>query len=207
MDPITLSTIIQGVGGAAQTLGGIIQRGRAEKEATNIIKGMKPDEGILDLYNQGLQRYGVSPRETALYKSQIKNIQRGLATGTSLLQRGGSKAILGGTSSLVGRAADAALAPEVAAEQLKERRFGALLPLAQLRAAEIRRPQEMNLQRLLQKAAGGTQIANVGMGNIFNAAQSFGTNKLYQDYLKKAGQGSGVIAPPFKSYGSMGPEV
>lgn len=202
IDPATLSAIIQGVGGAAQTIGGIVQRGRAEKDATNIIKGMKPDEGILGLYNEGFQRYYRSPRETGLYKSQIKNINRALATGIGSLQKGGSKSILGGTSSAIRSAADASLAPEVAAEQLKERRFGALLPLAQMRAAEIRRPQEMNLQRLLQKAAGGTQIANTGMSNIFNAMQSYASNKLYQDYLKQ----KGGAESNFQRYGSMGPE-
>jgi hypothetical protein len=194
IDPVTLMTIAQGLGGALQTGLGAIQRGKAEREATNIIKGMKPDEGILGLYNEGLQRYGISPRESALYKSQMKNINRALATGIGSLQRGGSKSILGGTSSAVRSAADASLAPEIAAEQLKERRFGALLPLAQLRANEIRRPQEMNLQRLLQKAAGGTQIANTGMSNIFGALQSAATQDIYgkvyggEDYRKNLAQ-------------------
>jgi hypothetical protein len=202
IDPVTLSALAQGVGGAIQTVSGILQRGRAERESTNIIKGMKPDEGILGLYNEGFQRYYKSPRDTGLYKSQIKNINRALATGIGSLQKGGSKSILGGTSSAVRSAADASLAPEVAAEQLKERRFASLLPLAQMRAAEIRRPQEMNLQRLLQKAAGGTQIANIGMGNIFNAMQSYASNKLYQDYLKQKGS----TESNFQRYGSMGPE-
>ncbi len=194
IDPVTLMTIAQGVGGAAQTIAGMLQRGKAERESTNIIKGMKPDEGIMGLYNEGLQRYYRSPRETGLYKSQIKNINRALATGIGSLQKGGSKSILGGTSSAVRSAADASLAPEIAAEELKERRFSSLLPLAQMRAAEIRRPQEMNLQRLLQKAAGGTQIANTGVSNIFGALQSAATQDVYgkiyggEDYRKNLAQ-------------------
>ena len=34
---------------------------------------------------------------------------------------------------------------------------------------------------MLQKAAGGSDIANTGLSNIFGALQSYGTSKMYGD--------------------------
>ena len=181
VDPMTLMSIFQGLGGAAQAIGGIRQRNIAEKEAEKIIKSTKPDEGILSLYNRFLQRAAASPTETSLYKRQMKNIGRAQSSGVGYLQKGGSKSILGGVPAITRNATDAALEAEIAAENLKERRVGALLPVTQLAATEIRRPRELQLQQLLQKAAGGADIANTGLSNIFGALQSYGTSKLYGD--------------------------
>ena len=50
------------------------------------------------------------------------------------------------------------------------------------------RPKELKAQLALQKASGGTQISNVGMGNIFGAGQSYEMGKLYKDIYGKGGQ-------------------
>jgi len=187
MEPLTLMAIAQGAGGLAQTIGGAIQRKRAEKAARAQIEKLGPDQGILDYYEQAKQRYGVSPTQTAMYKRQMQNIQRAGATG--LAGARGSRARMGAASSIARSLSDATLGAEVAAEQEQNRRFGQLAGASQLAAAEKRRPEELKLQMALQKAAGGTQIANVGMSNIFNALQSVGTSQLYKDIY-----GSGTSA-------------
>jgi len=189
VDPMTLMTIAQGVGGLAQTIAGARQRNVAEKVAERMIKSTKTDEGILSLYNKFLQRAETSPTDTSLYKRQMKNVGRAQAAGVGYLQKGGSKSILGGVPSITKNATDAALEAEGAAENLKERRVGALLPVTQLAAAEIRRPRELQLEQLLRKAAGGSDIANTGLSNLFGALQSYGTNQLYKEIYGLGGTG------------------
>ena len=185
--PVTLA-IIGGVAGLGQTIGGAIQRRRGEKAAEAQIGKLGPDQGIMSYYNQALQRYGVSPAQTALYKRQMANIQRAAATG--LAGAGGARGRMGAASSIARSMSDAALNAEVAAEQQQNQRFGQLGAAAQMAAAEKRRPEEIRLQMQLQKAAGGSQVANVGMGNIFSALQSGITSDMYgkayggEDYLK-----------------------
>jgi len=189
--------------GAIQTIAGIIQQKKAEKAAQAQIGKIGPDTGILNYYNQALQRYGVSPAQTAMYKRQMANIQRSAATG--LAGAGGARGRMGAASSIARSMSDAALGAEVAGEQEQSRRFGQLGSAAQMAAAEKRRPEELRLQMMLQKAAGGSQIGNVGMSNIFGALQSAATEKLYRDIYNKKG-----IAPQLPSltqrYGTIGPE-
>lgn len=171
--------IIQGGLGAAQTIAGMIQRSKGLKEAKRAISGLGPNQGILDYYNQALNRYNVSPTESALYKRQQQTIGRNVATGIGALQREGN--VLGGVSSLVRGASDAALNAEIAAEQQRAQRFGQLGSATQAKAAEELRPKQLEFQLATQKAAGGSQIANVGLSNIFNAIQGQQTGKLYRD--------------------------
>ena len=73
--------IAQGVIGIGQTIAGAIQRKKAEKAMQDSISKLGPDQGILNYYNQALQRAGVSPADTAMYKRQMQNIQRAGAAG------------------------------------------------------------------------------------------------------------------------------
>lgn len=191
MDPITMMAIGQGLAGLGQTIGGAIQRRRAEKAAEAQIGKLGPDQGIMSYYNQALQRYGVSPAQTALYKRQMANIQRAAATG--LAGAGGARGRMGAASSIARSMSDAALAAETAAEQQQNLRFGQLGAATQMAAAEKRRPEEIRLQMQLQKAAGGSQVANVGMGNIFSALQTGAMAGMY------GGGGSGSSSSAYPS--------
>lgn len=181
-------TAIQGGLSALQTGLGIIQAAKGRKELKKEIAGLpqyQQSKGILDYYNQAMQRYGVSPTQTAAYKRQMANIQRAGASGLANL--GSARERLGATSSIVRSMADAGLGAEVAAEQEQSRRFGQLGQAAQLKRGEEMAafqqnqvlPSQMRLQMAAQRAAGGTQIANVGLGNIFNAIQSQATRDIY----------------------------
>lgn len=171
--------IAEGALGLGQFIAGAIQRRKGEKEAKTQIAKLGPDQGILNYYNTALQRAGVSPTDTAMYKRQMQNIQR--AGATALAGAGGARSRMGAASSIARSLSDSALATEVAGEQEQARRFGVLGSAAQIAAAEKRRPEELKLQMALQKAAGGSQIANVGMSNIFGGLQSSATQNLYRD--------------------------
>ena len=197
MDPLTLA-LIQGGVGAIQTLGGAIQRSRAERAARGLVKGkLGPDAGILGYYGQALQSFqGLRSGESAMQKQYERQAQRNLAnTLRTLREAGGPGGVLAGGPSALRAANEAQMRAAATGEQLSQQALGRLGSAAQIAAAERRRPAELELQMAFQKGAGGTQIANVGMSNIFNALQSYGTSKLYQDYLKQVGTGA---LPPGK---------
>lgn len=189
-NPISPLTAIQGGLSAIQTIKGIIQAAQGRKELKKEIANLpqyQQSQGILDYYNQALNRYGVSPTQTAMYKRQMQNIQRAGATG--LAGARGTAARMGAASSIARSLADASLGAEVSAEQEQARRFGQLGQAAQLKRGEesaafqqnLVLPSQMRLQMASQKAAGGAQLANVGLSNLFGAAQSAATQGLYKE--------------------------
>lgn len=194
--------IAQSAIGLGQFIAGAVQRKRAEKAAEAQIQKLGPDTGIMSYYNQALQRYGVSPTQSAMYKRQMQNIQRAAATG--LAGAGGQRGRLGAASSVARSMSDAALGAEVAEEQQKAQQFGQLGAASQLAAAEKRRPEELRLQMALQKAAGGSQIANVGMSNIFGGLQSAATQKLYRDIYGVGGKGGSEFPRGYTKGASTG---
>lgn len=186
--------IIQGGLGLGQMIGGAIGAAKGRKELKGLLAQSpqyKADEGIMGYYNQALQRAGVSPTQSAMYKRQMQNIGRNVATGLSAAQdrRGG----LAAASSLARGASDAALAAESAAEQQQAQRFGALGAAAQAASRERQRafdinvmqPWQIKAQMAGQRAAGGAQTFNIGAGNIFGAGSSLATADLYKQYYGK----------------------
>jgi len=175
--------------GVGQMIGGLIGQAKGRKEVKSLLKNRpmaEEDTGIMSYYNQALQRANVSPTQSAMYKRQMQNIGRGAATGLSAAQdrRGG----LAAASSIARGMSDSALAAETAAEGQQERRFGMLGSAAQMAAGERRRvfdinkmqPFQTRLGMAAQRAAGGAQTANIGMGNIFGAASSYNRMKMYE---------------------------
>ena len=191
--------------GLGQMIAGGIQAARGRKELKKEIAGMpkyQQSQGILDYYNQALGRYGVSPAQTALYKRQMQNIQRSAATG--LAGAGGARGRMGAASSIARSMSDASLNAEVAAEQQRAQRFGQLGQAAQLKRGEeaaafqqnLVAPSQMRLQMASQRAAGGSQIANVGLSNLFGAGSSLATQNLYKQLY-------GNKTQPEVDYGEM----
>lgn len=177
--------------GALQTVGGWIQQATAMKKLNQLKSPTyKQNQGILDYYNQALQRYNVSPTDSAMYKRQTRDIDRGVANSVAALndRRSG----IAGVSSILRAANDARLDANVAAEGEKNRRFGELGGATQLKAGEDRTAFDINEQQpferkynlLAMKAAGGAQIANAGISNVFGGIQNSGNmsmlNKMYR---------------------------
>lgn len=199
-DPFTIgSSIAQGVAGLAQTIGGLIQ----SKKATKALERLQSptyaaNKGILDYYNQALARYNVSPTDSAMFKRQTRDIDRGVAGAISGLQD--RRSATAGLSSILRASNDARLDANVAAEQQRDQRFGVLGNAAQLKAAEQGRefeinqlqPYERKYNLLAMKAGGGNQIMNAGLSNIFGAGQNItNMNMLQQMYGSGGGSGSG----------------
>lgn len=168
--------------GLTQTIGGWIQQRKATKQYEKALANApqyQQNQSILDYYNQALQRYGVSPTDSAMYKRNMQNINRNVATGISSLQdrRSGTA----GVSSILRNANDARLDTEVAAENERNRRFGELGSATGMKAGEDRMAFDINKMQPWQnrlslygaKATGGTNIMNAGIGSLNNAANNY----------------------------------
>ncbi len=69
-DMFGIGSIIQGVTGAAQAIGGAIREHKNTKKVEGLADSYKPNQGIMDFYNKALQRYNVDPYQTSFYKMQ-----------------------------------------------------------------------------------------------------------------------------------------
>lgn len=207
--PIGVGTAIQGALGIGQMIGGAIGAAKGRKELSSLLKNApqyKADEGIMGYYNQALQRAGVSPTQSALYKRQMQNIGRNTAAGLYAAQQEGGG--LAAASVLARGANDAALAAETAAEQQQAQRFGALGAAAQMAAGERRRAFDINVmqpfqtkaQMAGQRASGGAQTFNIGAGNIFGAGSTLAQADLYKQLYGKGGSKYGALG---KTIGRM----
>jgi hypothetical protein len=183
IDPLSLAAGgVQALVGLGQTI--FSGRKKAERQLNreidytlaNIPKA-QANKSILDYYNTALARYGVSPTDTAMYKSQMKGIDRGVATGLQSLQD--RRSGIAGTSSILRASNDAKLNANVAAEQRRDNLFNQLGQATQMEDAERKflfnqnemLPWEtranLKLGMLGQKLQGANQRTNAGMQNIF----------------------------------------
>ena len=162
---------------------------RAQRELENLqTPTYEKSKAIGDYYNQALQRYNINPTQSALYRTQERNIQRGLASGINALQS--RRAGIGGISKLVQGQNDAMLNATAAAEQQQAQAFGQLGQASQMQAGEDRQafninklmPYQNKYNLLAQKAAGGNQMMNAGISNAFGGLSSLGQMS-FNDYL------------------------
>lgn len=165
-----IPAIAQGALGLGQTIFGAIGAAKARRKAEAAIRAMRPDQGILDYYNKALARYSPNAYQSAYYQQMQNQIQRGLATGlgASQTRRGGLMALPG----LVQGSLDQQARAAGQAEQMQAQALGQLGGAAQVRAAEIRRPQEANINLLLSKAAQKATLLNQGLQNIYGGAST-----------------------------------
>ncbi len=192
--PLPILPLISAGAGLAQAIFG----GSKAKKYQKQLEGMQSptysaNKGILDYYNQALARYNVNPTESALYKRQTRDIDRGLSTGIGALQdrRSGTA----GISSLFRSANDAKLDANVAAEQQRDQRFSQLGGAAEMKAGEERtafdinqmQPFERKFNMLAQRAGAANQLANTGLSNLFGGLQ----NWQMSNALKGSGSSSG----------------
>lgn len=186
-----LPFLAQGAAGLAQSIFG---GGKAKKYQRQLENMQSPtynqNQSILDYYNKALDRYNVSPTDTSLYKQQMRDINRGVATGINSLQD--RRSGLGGISSILRASNDAKLNANVAAEQQREQRFGQLGTATGMKANEDDKafqynqmmPFERKFNLLGMKAGAANQTFNSGLNNIFGALQNWGN----YNTAKKQGQ-------------------
>lgn len=192
-----LPQILQAGAGLVQGLVGAISARKNQRKLESLASNVpqyRQNQGILDYYNQALARYGVSPTDSALYKRNMQNINRNVATGLNSLQD--RRSAIGGTASILRAANDATLNTEVAAENEKNQRFGVLGGATGMKAAEdakafeqnVNLPYQLKYNLLSQKAGAANQMGNAGLSNIFGGLQNWSNmnmlNKMYGENSK-----------------------
>lgn len=185
--PFILPAIQAGAGIAQAIFGGSRAR-RAQRELEKLPTPVyTPNRSILDYYNEAKSRYNADPYQSPLYKLQSQQAQRSTAQGLSALNDRGMA--LAGVNALVQGQNDSMLRAAAAAEQEQSRRFGQLAEATGMKAGEDRQafqynqvlPFERKSSLLGAKAAGGNQIMNAGLSNIFGGLQSLGQMKMAYD--------------------------
>ena len=188
--------------GIAQGIGGLIQNKRATKALERLqTPTYTPARSISDYYNEAKQRYNTSPYASALYNTQMQNINRSTAAGISGLQS--RRLGIGGISSLIQGQNDAMLKASASAEQERDRRFSqygqasGMMGQEERQAFQINKmlPYEKQYNLLAAKAGGGAQIMNAGLQNIGGAANTYGGMKMAQDYYGT----QGLQSNPYKN--------
>lgn len=182
--------IAQAGAGLVQGILGYVQAHKAQKQLERLqTPTYTPSKSILDYYSDALNRYKVSPTSTSLYKNQQNQILRNQAAALTAL--GDRRSALSGINRLVAASNDASLNADVAAENLRNQKFGQLGSAAKLETAERGKefqynqlaPYQKKYALLAAKAAGGNQLMNAGLGNIFGGAstgQQYGQiNQIY----------------------------
>lgn len=181
--PAWLPFAVQAGAGLVQSIFGGRAAKRNEKRLDKHISQTptyEPNKSVLDFYNMALQRYGVSPTDSAMYKQQSKDINQNVASGIAGLQD--RRSALGGVSSIVRAANDAKLNANVAAEQQRNQRFNELGQATGMKSAEEQLafkqnkmlPFELKYNILSQKAGAANQTLNAGLTNIFGGLQNWG---------------------------------
>lgn len=187
MDPMTLLSGAQALGGLVQTGVGLIGGRKARRELERLQSPTyTPVKSIFDYYNQALSRYQQSPQQSNLYKMQAQNIARGTAQGIAGLQD--RRSALSGISGLIQGQSDAQLKALAASEQDQNQKFAQLGSASQAMGAEERQafninqmmPFERKYTQLAQKAQASNQLANAGLQNVFGAGQSYLMGKSMQ---------------------------
>ncbi len=188
--------IAQGVIGGVQAIAGGIQAHRANKKLEKMVNSYQPNASIMDYYNKALQRYNVNPYQSALYRNATQGAGRGLASGIAAMHNLRSNNIGG----LVQQYNDAQLKAAAAAESQQGAALGQLGQATGMKAQEDFKPFEMKYNLQAMKAAGGAQVANAGISNLFGGAQNFGNaqmiNSMYGDQSQSYGGGMrGAYSP------------
>jgi hypothetical protein len=177
----------------AQSTAGLFQtifsgRKKAQRELENSLNSnpiYNPNKGVLDFYQEALNRANQSTYQTAQFQNAQKNAQRTTATGISGLQD--RRSALAGISRLTGIENDAMNNAIVQAEQLNNQRFRELGTATGMKASEEGKAFEINrltpyqrrLQMNMMKSSAANERFNAGLSNLFsggaNAASIFGS--------------------------------
>lgn len=199
--------ILQGIGGLVQSIFGGSRARRAERALERLqTPTYEKSKAIGDYYSKALQRYNINPYQSNMYNQQQRNIQRGMAAGINALQD--RRSAIGGISKLVQSQNDASLNAAAAAEGQQAQAFGQLGQASQMQQGEDRMafqvnkmmPYEKQLSLLGQKAAGGNQMMNAGIQNLFGGVSSLGQMK-FDDYLSNKYFGGGGESGSAYNYG------
>lgn len=180
-DVLGIGSIIQGVTGAAQTIGGAIQQHRNTKKVEQMANSYQPNRSIMDYYNKALQKYNANPYTSQLYNYTAGKVGASTAQGINAFQD--RRSANANISTLIQNQNDTLLKAGIASEDQSNQALGRLGQATQMKAAEDRVPFDMKYNLYSQKAGGGAQIMNAGLSNIFGAGEGISQmamlNKMY----------------------------
>jgi len=171
--------LLQAGAGIVQSIIGGAKARKTQRELERMESPLyRQNQSILDYYNTALSRYNVSPTDSSMYKRNMQNINRGVASGVSSLQD--KRSSLAGLPSILRAANDAKLDTEVAAENERNNRFAQVGNAAEMKAGEDRMayqynelmPFERKYNLKAAKAGAANQAANAGLANIFGGLQN-----------------------------------
>jgi hypothetical protein len=185
-NPLAIAQL--GIGALQGIIGGISAKANQKKLENMQSPIYKQNQGILDYYNTALQRYGVSPTDSAMYKRQTRDIDRGVsgAIGNLNDRRSGTA----GASSILRASNDARLNANVAAETERNNRFGVLGNATNMKVNEDDKafqqneiaPFERKYNLLSMKAGANNQTTNSGLSNIFGGLQNMYNSNMLKKY-------------------------
>lgn len=174
--------------GILQSIGGRKQERRATAELERMVNSYKPNSSILDLYNKSLSRYSANPYTSQSFTSQSDRIKGGTAQGIQAL--GDRRSILAGLPRLIQQQNDSLGRAAANAEGQQAQALGQLGQATGMKAQEDFKPFEMKYNLKALKAAGGSQIMNAGINNIFGGMKSLDDSM--KSLLSFAGGGGGM---------------
>jgi len=159
-------------------------RRNAEKRLENMANNAptyKPNQSILNYYDEALRRYNTPATESAEYKANKQNIQQGTQQGLAASR----DRRLGGAliPALIQNQNNSLLKASALGEQRKAGEFATLGSATNMRAADQNKewaqnnlyPFEAQYNLLAMKAAGQAQVQNQSMQNASNGLMSLGT--------------------------------
>jgi hypothetical protein len=165
------------VAGLGQTVLGIGQslfsgKGRAERNLEKLAGSYKPNQSILDYYNQALAKYNPNAYNSQAYQNRANINQRNLTTGINAAQdrRGG----IGALGGLVQGADDANAKAASEAESEQRANLSQLGQATGMKAEEDFKPFSMKYNLLAAKAGGANANLSAGVQNIYGGLSSLG---------------------------------
>lgn len=214
--PVALGAI-QGAVGLGQAIGGFFQGKKAQKQLERLnAPTYAPNQGIANYYKTALNRFQTNPYASQGYTVAQQNAGRNLSAGLGALndRRGG----IAGISRLSAINNDAMLKAGTIAENQQNQRFGQLGGATQMKAADDKyafqtnqlMPYQQKYNMLAGKAAGGNQIMNAGIQNVFGGLGSMGEASMFKSLYgngKQQNQGLGQGYSGGNPYGSGGPNI
>lgn len=210
-----VSAGIQAGAGLLQAGLGFFQAKKAQKALERLnAPTYAPNQGIANYYKTALDRYNTNPYASQQYNVARQNAGRSLAAGLGALndRRGG----IAGISRLTAINNDSMLKAGAMAENERNQRFGQLGNATGMKAADDRyafqtnqlMPYQNKYNMLAGKAAGGNQIMNAGLQNVFGGISGFGeANQFNSLYGGGKSKGLSGISTGGNLYGTGGPQI
>lgn len=203
--------------GLIQGIGGLFQAKKARKQLERLNSPTyAPNQGIANYYKTALNRFQTNPYASQGYTVAQQNAGRNLSAGLGALndRRGG----IAGISRLSAINNDTMLKAGTIAENQQNQRFGQLGGATQMKAADDKyafqtnqlMPYQQKYNMLAGKAAGGNQIMNAGIQNVFGGLGSMGEASMFKSLYgngKQQNQGLGQGYSGGNPYGSGGPNI